>query len=141
MFDRNSFDETIIDVYIIGRGFRFRRKVSRQVNSNGQDLERGATQMNLHERMRTAVPREEEIPGKSIITCAKGLFEAVELGYRKQRDNEVIVSHQSVADEKRVLTEGSGVQGGLGVPASALEEVSEVLKSGTGYTGPSRSCQ
>lgn len=36
--------------------------------------------MNLHERMRTAVLREEEIPWKSIITCAKGVFESGELG-------------------------------------------------------------
>lgn len=36
--------------------------------------------MNLHKRMRTAVPREEEIPWKFIITCVKGLFESAELG-------------------------------------------------------------
>lgn len=79
MFDINSFNETIIDIYIIGRGFRVRRK------SQGRlivmvKIYRGATQMNLHKRIRTAVPREEEIPWKSIITCVKGLFESAELG-------------------------------------------------------------
>lgn len=34
-----------------------------------------------------------------------------------------------------------GVQGELGIPALALEEVSEILKLGTGCAGVSRSCQ
>lgn len=48
LLDINSFNETIIDIDVTGRGFGVRRNISRQVNGNGQDLERGATQMSLH---------------------------------------------------------------------------------------------
>lgn len=136
----NSFNGTIIDIYVVGKGFRVGRYISRKVNNNHQ-IPEGKQQRDvcINEWVQLFQKRERDPLKKSMVTCFEDQFGSVEL-YKGSWE-----TREPVADEEP----GAGADKGLWVGRAgwawssglSLEEVSDrAAEASTGCTGLSRSC-